>query len=98
MFGQTKERKTSTIRDSIYSVMKLSEEKKTAMNNLFSSHSKAMKALKKDESLSAEQKEEKASLLKREQKENMSRILSAEELKHWGELNAEIARKKRGSH
>ncbi|OYX24960.1 MAG: hypothetical protein B7Z06_08090 [Flavobacteriales bacterium 32-35-8] len=65
-FGQNKPKNMKVLRDSIFTVMKLSDANRLKMHQLIAENGKAQKAIKEDATLTDEQRKEKLQAWKQE--------------------------------
>lgn len=82
-FGQNKPKNMKAQRDSIFTVMKMSDENKLKMHELIAKNGKGQKAIKEDPMLSEEQKKEKLQAWKKDITAEERKILTAEQFEMW---------------
>lgn len=92
-FGQNKPKSMKVLRDSIFTVMKLSDENRLKMHELITENGKAQKAIKKDATLTDEQKKEKLETWKKEVSIKEKSILSPEEFQIWRDFGKSVSSK-----
>lgn len=81
------------LRDSIFTVMKLSDENRLKMHGLITENGKAQKAIKEDATLSDEQRKEKLEARKKEMSAKEKSILSLEEFQIWRDFGKSLSNK-----
>ncbi|GEL11138.1 hypothetical protein FGL01_18770 [Flavobacterium glycines] len=82
-FGQNKPKNMKAQRDSIFTVMKLSDENKLKMHELIAKNGNGQKAIKEDPTLSEEQKKEKLQAWKKDITAEERKILTTEQFEIW---------------
>jgi hypothetical protein len=93
MFAQNKPKNMKVQRDSIFTVMKLSDENKLKMHNLIAENGKGQKAIKEDTTLTDEQKKEKLDIWKKEMSVKEKSILTPEEFQVWRDFGKSLNNK-----
>jgi hypothetical protein len=93
MFAQNKPKNMKVVRDSIFTVMKLSDENRLKMHNLIAENGKGQKAIKEDPTLTDEQKKEKLGEWKKEVSAKEKSILTPEELQVWRDFRKTLSNK-----
>ncbi|OUL61668.1 hypothetical protein B8T70_14015 [Flavobacterium sp. AJR] len=92
-FGQNKPQNMKILRDSIFTVMKLSDENKLKMHNLIAENGKTQKAIKEDATLTEEQKKEKLQTWRKEISVKEKSILTPEEFQIWRDFGKSLSDK-----
>lgn len=82
-FGQNKQKNKRELRDSIFTVMKLSDENRQKMHDFIAESGKGGKAIKEDASLTDEQKKEKKKAFDKEMRAKQEAILTPEQSQTW---------------
>ncbi|MFL9829332.1 hypothetical protein ABS764_00575 [Flavobacterium sp. ST-87] len=82
-FGQNKQKNMRELRDSIFTVMKLSDANRQKMHDLIAETGKGGKAIKEDASLTEEQKKEKKKAFNKEMRAKQETILTPEQYQIW---------------
>jgi hypothetical protein len=90
MSAQSKPLNMKILRDSIFTVMKLSDENKLKMHNLIAENGKTQKAIKEDATLTDEQKKEKLELWKKNISAKEKSILTPEEFQAWRDFGKSL--------
>lgn len=83
------------LRDSIFTVMKLSDANRLKMHELIAENGKAQKAIKEDAALTEEQRKEKLEAWKKEISIKEKSILSTEEFQIWRDFGKSVNNKSR---
>ena len=81
------------LRDSIFTVMKLSDENRLKMHNLIAENGKGQKAIKEDATLTDEQRKEKLEAWKKEISAKEKSILTPEEFQVWRDFGKSLSNK-----
>jgi len=81
------------IRDSIFTVMKLSDANRQKMHELISENGKTQKAIKEDATLTDEQRKEKLQVLKKDITVKEKTILTPEQFQIWRDFGKSINNK-----
>ncbi len=92
-FGQNKPKSMKELRDSIFTVMKLSDENRSRMHELIAENGKAQKAIKEEASLTDEQRKEKLEAWKKEVSVKEKSILTPEEFQIWRDFGKNLSTK-----
>ena len=92
-FGQSKPKNMKIIRDSIFTVMKLSDANRQKMHELISENGKTQKAIKEDATLTDEQRKEKLQVLKKDITVKEKTILTPEQFQIWRDFGKSINNK-----
>ncbi|KDN55681.1 hypothetical protein [Flavobacterium seoulense] len=92
-YAQNKHKSMKVQRDSIFTVMKLSDENKLKMHNLIAENSKTQKAIKNDATLTEEQRKEKLQTWKKEVTIKEKSILTPEEFQVWRDFAKNLKNK-----
>ncbi len=92
-FGQNKPKSMKILRDSIFTVMKLSDENRLKMHELIAENGKTQKAIKEDPTLTEVQKKEKLQAWKQEVSMKEKSILSPEEFQIWRDFGKSLKQK-----
>ncbi len=92
-FGQNKPKSMKVLRDSIFTVMKLSDANRLKMHDLIAENSKAQKAIKEDATITEEQKKEKLQAWKQEISMKEKSILTPEEFAIWRDFGKSVNNK-----
>ncbi|MEL1242409.1 hypothetical protein [Flavobacterium flavipallidum] len=82
-FGQNKPKSMKILRDSIFTVMKLSNENRLKMHELIAENGKTQKAIKEDATLTEEQRKEKLQAWKKDITAEERKILTTEQFEIW---------------
>ncbi|UTN02788.1 hypothetical protein L0669_15795 [Flavobacterium bizetiae] len=82
-FAQNKPKDMKTLRDSIFTVMKLSTVNRQKMHDLIAENGKAQKAIKDDPALFYDQRQEKIEAWKKEITTKEKAILTPEQFQIW---------------
>ncbi|MGQ7947317.1 hypothetical protein [Flavobacterium sp. WC2509] len=82
-FSQTKPKSTKELRDSIFTVMKLSDENRQKMFDLIAENGNGQKAIKQDLKLTFTKKDEKMEAWKKEITAKEKEILTPEQFQIW---------------
>ncbi|WEK20937.1 MAG: hypothetical protein P0Y49_07275 [Candidatus Pedobacter colombiensis] len=88
IFAQNKPKNIKELRDSVFTVMKLSDENRQKMHDVIAESGKAQKAIKDDATLNDEQKKEKIKVLRTEMAAKEKMILTPEQSQMWKEFAA----------
>ncbi|MGJ7032539.1 hypothetical protein [Niabella hirudinis] len=94
VFAQGKPKKGTELRDSIFTVMKLNDAARKNMHDLIAESGKGQNAIRKDASLTDEEKETKLKAYRGEMKKKENAILTPEQQKMWKAINAELKKRK----
>lgn len=94
IFAQDKPKSIKLRRDSVFTVMKLSDENKQKMHEAISESSKAQKAIKDDATLTDEQKKEKVTAIRKEMAAKEKEIMTPEQAQIWKDFNISIRKPK----
>lgn len=81
------------LRDSIFTVMKLSDANRQKMHDLISENGKTQKAIKEDATLTEEQRKEKLQAWKQEVSMKEKTILTPEEFAIWRDFGKSVSNK-----
>ncbi len=81
------------LRDSIFTVMKLSDANRQKMHDLIAENGKAQKAIKEDATLTDEQRKEKLQAWKQEVSIKEKAILTPEEFLIWRDFGKSLSNK-----
>ena len=92
-FGQNKPKSMKERRDSIFTVMKLSDANRLKMHELIAENGKTQKAIKEDAALTEEQRKEKLDAWKKEISIKEKSILSPEEFQIWRDFGKSVNNK-----
>ncbi len=92
-FGQTKPKNMKVLRDSIFTVMKLSDANRLKMHDLIAENGKTQKAIKEDATLNEEQKKEKLQAWKQEVPVKEKTILTPEQFTIWRDFGKSVSNK-----
>lgn len=92
-FGQSKPKNMKIIRDSIFTVMKLSDANRQKMHELISENGKTQKAIKEDATLTDEQRKEKLQVWKKDITVKEKTILTPEQFQIWRDFGKSINNK-----
>lgn len=92
-FGQNKPKNMKERRDSIFSVIKLSDANRLKMHELIAENSKTQKAIKEDAALTEEQRKEKLVAWKKEISIKEKSILSPKEFQIWRDFGKSVNNK-----
>ena len=92
-FAQTKPKSTKEQRDSIFTVMKLSDENRLKMHELIAENSKTQKAIKQDMTLTFTKKDEKMENWKKEITVREKEILTPEQFQTWRDFGKYLSSK-----
>lgn len=92
-FGQNKPKNMKVLRDSIFTVMKLSDTNRQKMHDLIAENGKGQKAIKEDATLTDEQRKEKLDAWKKEISTKEKSILSPEEFQIWRDFGKSLSNK-----
>lgn len=92
-FGQNKPKSMKVLRDSIFTVMKLSDANRQKMHDLIAENGKAQKAIKEDATLTDEQRKEKLQAWKQEVSIKEKAILTPEEFLIWRDFGKSLSNK-----
>lgn len=92
-FGQNKPKSMKVLRDSIFTVMKLSDENRLKMHELIAENGKGQKAIKEDAMLTDEQRKEKLEAWKKEVSVKEKSILTPEEFQIWRDFAKNLSNK-----
>jgi hypothetical protein len=92
-FGQNKPKSMKERRDSIFTVMKLSDANRLKMHELIAENGKTQKAIKEDAALNEEQRKEKLEAWKKEISIKEKSILSPEEFQIWRDFGKAVSNK-----
>jgi len=93
IFAQKKAKGMKELRDSVFTVMNLSDENKQKMHDLIAESGKAKKAIKDDATLDETQKKEKQKALNKEISDKEKSILTPEQLKTWKDFATSLRNK-----
>ncbi len=92
-FGQNKPKNMKVLRDSIFTVMKLSDTNRQKMHDLIAENGKGQKAIKEDATLTDEQRKEKLDAWKKEISTKEKSILTPEEFQIWRDFGKSLNNK-----
>ena len=92
-FGQNKPKNMKVLRDSIFTVMKLSDANRLKMHELIAENGKTQKAIKEDATLTEEQRKEKMQAWKQEVSMKEKSILTPEEFLIWRDFGKSLSSK-----
>ena len=92
-FGQSKPKNMKERRDSIFTVMKLSDENRLKMHELIAENGKSQKAIKEDATLTDEQRKEKLEAWKKEITVKEKSILTPENFQIWRDFGKSVSNK-----
>jgi len=87
-FAQDKPKSKKELRDSVFTVMKLSDENRKKFHNLIAESGKAQKSIKEDASLSDEAKKEKLKANSKTSREIEKALLTPGQQKIWADFQA----------
>lgn len=93
-FGQDKPKNMKVLRDSIFTVMKLSPINRQKMHDLIAENGKAQKAIKEDPALFYDQRQEKLEAWKKEISAKEKLILTAEQFQIWRDFAKSVNKPK----
>ena len=93
-FAQSKPKGMKERRDSIFTVMKLSDENRLKMHELISENGKAQKAIKEDATLTDQQRKEKLVEWKKGISAKENTILSPEQIVIWRNFGKSVSKSK----
>jgi hypothetical protein len=92
-FGQNKPKNMKVLRDSIFTVMKLSDANRQKMHDLITENGKGQKAIKEDVTLTDEQRKVKLDAWKKDISTKEKSILSPEEFQIWRDFGKSLSNK-----
>ena len=92
-FGQSKPKNMKVLRDSIFTVMKLSDANRQKMHDLIAENGKGQKAIKEDATLTDEQRKEKLDAWKKDISTKEKSILTPEEFQIWRDFGKSLSNK-----
>ncbi len=92
-FGQSKPKNMKVLRDSIFTVMKLSDANRQKMHDLIAENGKGQKAIKEDATLTDEQRKEKLEAWKKDISAKEKSILTPEEFQIWRDFGKSLSNK-----
>lgn len=92
--AQTKPKPMKELRDSMFTVMKLSDENRKAMHELIAESGKGQKAIKEDTSLSDEERKVKLGEFLKNIREREKSLLTKEQQEAWKNFGEELKRKR----
>ena len=92
-FGQNKPKSMKVLRDSIFTVMKLSDANRLKMHELIAENGKGQKAIKEDATLTDEQRKEKLEAWKKDISTKEKSILTAAEFLIWRDFGKSLSNK-----
>lgn len=92
-FGQNKPKNMKVLRDSIFTVMKLSDANRLKMHELIAENGKTQKAIKEEATLTDEQRKEKLQAWKQEVSIKEKAILTPEEFLIWRDFGKSLSSK-----
>lgn len=92
-FGQNKPKSMKVLRDSIFTVMKLSNANRQKMYDLITENGKVQKTIKEDATLTDEQKKEKLEAWKKDISAKEKSILTPEEFQIWRDFGKSLSNK-----
>jgi hypothetical protein len=92
-FGQNKPKNMKVLRDSIFTVMKLSDANRQKMHDLITENGKGQKAIKEDATLTDEQRKEKLDAWKKDISTKEKSILTPEEFQIWRDFGKSLSNK-----
>lgn len=92
-FAQNKPKSMGELRDSIFTVMKLSDENRLKMHELIAENSKSQKAIKHDMTLTFGKKEEKMEAWKKDITLKEKAILTPEQFQIWRDFGKSLNKK-----
>lgn len=81
------------LRDSIFTVMKLSDANRQKMHDLIAENGKGQKAIKEDATLTDEQRKEKLEAWKKDMSAKEKSILTPEEFQIWRDFGKSLSNK-----
>ncbi len=93
--AQTKLKGMKELRDSMFTVMKLSDESRKAMHDVIAESGKGQKAIREDATLNDVQKKEKLAEFLKSMRTKELEILTPEQVKAWKEFTAELREKQK---
>jgi hypothetical protein len=93
IFAQKKGKGMTELRDSMFTVMNLSDENRQKMHDLIGESGKAKKAIKENSALGEMQKKEKQKTLNIEIADKEKTILTPEQLKTWKDFATSLRNK-----
>jgi Spy/CpxP family protein refolding chaperone len=93
VFAQTKPKSTKELRDSIFTVMKLTDENRLKMHELIAENGNGQKAIKQDMTLTFGKKEEKMEAWKKEITVKEKAILTPEQFQIWRDFGKYLSSK-----
>ena len=93
MVAQSKPKSMKDRRDSIFTVMKLSDTNRQKMHELISENGKTQKAIKEDATLTDEQRKEKLQVWKKDITVKEKTILTPEQFQIWRDFGKSINNK-----
>lgn len=89
-FAQSKPKNMKVLRDSIFTVMKLSDENRQKMHEFIKENGKGQKAIKEDVTLTDEQRKEKLAVWNSEMSAKTRAILTAEQYQTWKDFGKSL--------
>lgn len=92
-FGQNKPKSMKVLRDSIFTVMKLSDANRQKMHDLITENGKVQKTIKEDATLTDEQRKEKLEAWKKDISAKERSILTPEEFQIWRDFGKSLSNK-----
>lgn len=92
--AQTKPKSMRELRDSMFTVMKLSDESKKAMHDIIAESGKGQKDIREDASLSDEQRKEKLTEFLKNMRAREKSILTTEQQEMWKNFGEELKKKR----
>lgn len=92
-FGHNKPKSMKVLRDSIFTVMKLSNANRQKMYDLITENGKVQKTIKEDATLTDEQKKEKLEAWKKDISAKEKSILTPEEFQIWRDFGKSLSNK-----
>src|SRR3970040_2358639 len=90
-FGQNKPKNMKILRDSIFTVMKLSDANRQKMHDLITENGKGQKSIKEDATLTDEQRKVKLDAWKKDISIKEKSILSPEEFQIWRDFGKSLS-------
>jgi len=93
--AQTKPKGMKELRDSMFTVMKLSEESRKAMHDVIAESGRGQKAIREDATLNDEEKKVKLVEFMKGMRAKELDILTPEQVKAWKEFTAELREKQK---